>query len=106
MDEKLAYKWARQALKPVEKADILEPHKYQQIADKIVAAIFNAYKLGHNKNIMTEEQKYKLQKAIYLIEDALNNKDTNLKFLAIGLSVAGDYCKEIAKETGNNESND
>ena len=81
MNEKLAYKWARQALKSVEKADILEPYKYQQIADKIVAAILDAYKSGCNekllkrKNIvtMTDEQKYKLRKAIELINDSINN---------------------------------
>lgn len=55
---------------------------------------------------MTDKQKYQLEKAIQLIEDALRNKeDSNLKFLAVGLSVAGDYCKEIAKEIGK-EKND
>lgn len=105
MNEALAYRWARQALKPVEKVDILELYKYQQIADKIVAAILDAYKLGQNEKllrkkniIMTDKQKYQLEKAIELIEDALSNEDANLKFLAVGLSVAGDYCKEIAKE--------
>lgn len=54
MDEKLAYKWARQALSPVEKADILEPYKYQQIADKIVVAILGSYKLGHNEKLLPD----------------------------------------------------
>jgi len=47
LTEGLAYQWASQALKPVED-DGIEAHKYQQIADKVVAAILNAYKQGQN----------------------------------------------------------
>lgn len=44
MDESQAYKWAAQALTPIE--GTLEVHKCQQVADKVVGAILAAYKLG------------------------------------------------------------
>lgn len=106
MDEASAYKWARQALRPVENGDVLEPYKYQQIADKIVAAILAAYELGRNEksskgksNQMTEEQKYKLRKTAELIADSMKQyQGTSPKIISVWLSVAGDYCHEVAKE--------
>lgn len=47
MNESTAYKWAAQAMKPIK--GLLEPHKGQQLADKIVAAILEAYKKGRTE---------------------------------------------------------
>ena len=44
MDEALAYKWAAQATRPIEK--LIEPHKIEQLADLISSAILESYKLG------------------------------------------------------------
>lgn len=56
---------------------------------------------------MTYEQKYKLLKAIENIKDTINlEQETNSCILSVWLSVTGDYCKEVAKEIGNNESDD
>lgn len=65
MNEALAYKWARQALKAVERGDILEPYKYQQISDKIVSAILDAYKLGGNKKLLRKKKIIKKEKKYY-----------------------------------------
>ena len=48
-------------------------------------------------NKMTEEQKYKLEKAKELIEDSLDDR-VDYKFISVWLSVAGDYCKDVSKE--------
>lgn len=56
MNEALAYKWARQALKSIEKGTSVEAHKYQQVADKIVSAILEAYKLGASPETPRHEQ--------------------------------------------------
>jgi hypothetical protein len=46
---------------------------------------------------MTKEQKYKLQKAIESITDSLKEeKVTDPKIISIWLSVASDYCREVA----------
>ena len=46
---------------------------------------------------MTDKQKYKLRKAITLITNSLDlEESTNPKILSVQLSVASDYCKEIA----------
>ena len=48
---------------------------------------------------MTDKQKYQLRKAIELITDSINLfQKTKSKHIDIWLSVAGDYCKEVAKE--------
>ena len=48
---------------------------------------------------MTDKQTYKLKKAIQNIEDTLRlQNETNLRIMAVWLSVAGDYCNEVAKE--------
>lgn len=49
---------------------------------------------------MTEEQIYKLRKAIELINDSLRSESVNVKIISTWLSVAGGYCKEVAKEIG------
>lgn len=50
------------------------------------------------------EQKYKLQKAIELITDSINHfEDESMLYVSVWLSVAGDYCKEVAKEMEENE---
>ncbi|MCK4328764.1 hypothetical protein KAX02_02870 [candidate division WOR-3 bacterium] len=49
--------------------------------------------------MITDEQTYKLEKAIQLIEDTLRlQNETNSRVMAVWLSVAGDYCSEVAKE--------
>jgi len=45
---------------------------------------------------MTKEQEYKLRKAFGLILDSLNQSDEPK--ISTWLSVAGDYCKEVAEE--------
>ena len=56
---------------------------------------------------MTDKQKYKLQKVIELVTDALNNsQNISPKIMSVWFSVAGDYCNEVAKEIGNNKAND
>lgn len=53
---------------------------------------------------MTEEQKYKLRKAAELITDSIKQyQDTNPKIISVWLSVAADYCHEIAKEMANDD---
>jgi len=65
---------------------------------------------------MTKEQKYKIKAAIDLVTDSLNNlynQESRLektiklledalnidnKAVSVWLSVAGDYCKEVAEE--------
>ena len=47
MNEAEAYKWARQVLQPIEGGTSVEAYKYQQVADKVVAAILEAYKKGY-----------------------------------------------------------
>lgn len=48
---------------------------------------------------MTPRQIYKLEKAIQNIEDTLRlQNETNPRIMAIWLSVAGDYCNEVADE--------
>jgi len=57
MDEALAYKWTQQALAPIEGGTSLEAYKYQQVADKVASAIFEAYKLGVLNASKKEEEK-------------------------------------------------
>jgi len=47
---------------------------------------------------MTEAQTKKLEAAKDLIESALLGVSTNQKVVATWLSVAGDYCKEVAEK--------
>ena len=52
---------------------------------------------------MTHEQIYKLQKAMELINDSIGNTNMlrpsiKLKIISTWLSVAGDYCKQVAEE--------
>ena len=47
---------------------------------------------------MTDEQRYKMEKAIELIKDVLTHDATNTAILATWLGVAGDYCHEVADE--------
>lgn len=48
---------------------------------------------------MTNEQKYKIQKVVELATNTLNNyQNTKPKIISVWLSVAGDYCNEVAKE--------
>jgi hypothetical protein len=44
MNEATAYKWARQALRPLENEKSVEAHKYQQAADLVAKAILEAFK--------------------------------------------------------------
>ena len=71
--------------------------------------IFEPYILGCNEKLvkreniitMTNEQKYKIQKVVELATDTLNNyQNTDPKIISVWLSVAGDYCNEVAKEIG------
>jgi len=47
---------------------------------------------------LTEEQRYKLNKVIELVNDSLDEREYNFKIISVWLSVAGDYCEEVAKE--------
>ena len=48
---------------------------------------------------MTNQQVYKLEKVISLVEDTLRpQNETNDRVLAIWLKVAGDYCNEVAED--------
>jgi len=46
---------------------------------------------------MTYEQTRKLQQAMLLIQDAIE-QNVQSKYRAVWLSVAGDYCKQVADE--------
>lgn len=53
---------------------------------------------------MNDEQKHKLRKVLELVENILGKEDDmNFQFSSVELSVAGDYCKEVAKEIGKND---
>jgi len=45
---------------------------------------------------MTYEQTRKLQQAMLLIQDAIK-QNVQSKYKTVWLSVAGDYCKEVAE---------
>jgi len=48
---------------------------------------------------MNDQQKYELEKAKELIEDSLICQNTRSnKILSTWLSVAGDYCRQVAEE--------
>ena len=48
---------------------------------------------------MTEEQRYKLERVLILVRDSLEQyQNTDNKIISVWLSVAGDYCKEVADE--------
>ena len=47
---------------------------------------------------MTDNQRYKLEQAIELIQDVLTHDATNTAILATWLGVAGDYCHEVAED--------
>ena len=46
---------------------------------------------------MTDEQRYKLEKALLLISDVIS-RDAENKLKSVWLSVAGGYCKDVADE--------
>jgi len=53
---------------------------------------------------MTKEQKYKLARAISLIEESQRYKGDNHKVLSTWLRVAGDYCQEVAEEVKSHDT--
>jgi hypothetical protein len=65
MDEKTAYKWAAEILRPI--SEDIGPHKGQSIADDIVRAIMVAYRRGKrdfNGVSPTSGQTFEIYRAI------------------------------------------